>query len=150
MLKKFNICGNIFSELPSSTVVVTWKTKPAFVVLFSLFSLLSLSFSAIPANKIIFFFNKFQHKESTSQCGICGESFALAQELSVHVRSKCRINVGGKRLIENDVSIKKCLSFGCSFSCSSHAMMLLHLSLKVTFVIIALVVHYYLHELLEL
>ncbi len=75
-----------------------------------------------------------EHKESVSQCGFCGESFALAQELAVHVRSKCRVHVGGHR-VHDDVDEKnvnqRCHVPGCEFACSSQVMMLLHQSLKV-------------------
>ena len=40
-----------------------------------------------------------QHKDETSQCGLCGESFALPQELSVHVRAKCEQHSGGRHLV---------------------------------------------------
>ena len=76
-----------------------------------------------------------EHKGEVSQCGLCGESFALAQELAVHVRSKCRLHVGGRRLSDDGVDDKnieqRCHVPGCEFACSSLVMMLLHQSLKV-------------------
>lgn len=68
------------------------------------------------------------HSKDVSQCGMCGLSFALPQELSVHVRSKCKDSSGGKQI--NDPQVETCFQFGCDFTCWSRTMMLVHQSLK--------------------
>lgn len=66
---------------------------------------------------------KVSHSDRMSQCGLCGQKFALAQELGAHVKTQCQI--------QGEISTGNllCGENGCQFSCDSLNMVLFHQSL---------------------
>jgi hypothetical protein len=44
-----------------------------------------------------------EHQDHVSQCGLCGISFALPQELSSHLKSKCHDQKDGRKLENTEV-----------------------------------------------
>ena len=63
-----------------------------------------------------------KHEELTSQCGLCGDRFAIPQELGAHARGHC--GTKGRKVVQS----LKCPK--CKFSTSSPLMLDYHRSLK--------------------